>query len=213
MNEIIGRKAEIMRLLRFLAILSFAFLAVSFLIIKQLNYVDYFHKTNEAELFIVKGNYNDALNIYKALFIDYKQVFYMDVHNACVCAIKLGKTKLAVKYAKMLILYGYELEDFEKEPFNLIKNKRFWSNFENDYTILRNEYLQTVDIELREKYYNLFLKDQSIGSRNLISQDSMLYDLSIDISELIEKYGFPDWMTKKDSMIGKLSILSVLSIF
>ena len=173
--------------------------------------ISYFKRINEAEARILKSDYETALIKYQTVFEEYKFNFYKDVHNACICAIKLEKTKEAFDLARKLILSGYELKDFNKEPFDYLKNEILWENFIIDYQNIRDEYLKTIDTALREKYYELFLEDQIAANhedgKTIKEADSMFYNLSVNISYLIEKNGFPDWMTKKDTMSMKLMVM------
>ncbi|MDR2910831.1 MAG: hypothetical protein LBV47_05655, partial [Bacteroidales bacterium] len=145
-------------------------------------------------------------------FKNYPHSFYKDVHNACVCAIKLNRQKEAFEFARMLVLYGYELTDFDKEPFEYLKSKeKLWEKFVSEYLNLRKKYLQTIDEEQRKCYHNIFVVDQSVAhpktDKEYRQSDSVFYDLSIKLSELVKNNGFPNWIINKDTMSIKLVVM------
>ena len=168
------------------SLVVFCSFVVSFLSTQRETYIDYFHKINEAELFIVKDDYQSAFNVYKTTFKNYPHAFSKDIHNALMCAIRLRDANEAFEYAKMMVMQGYEFSFFDKESFGFLKNKKkMWKNFITEYPNIRKEYLKTIDVELREKYYSLFIEDQTVANPNAgydrKQTDSIFYDLSIKV--------------------------------
>ncbi|MDR2910829.1 MAG: hypothetical protein LBV47_05645 [Bacteroidales bacterium] len=198
--------------MKFLFLLLYLTVSYSCINSQEKGYVNYFYETNKAALNILKSDYDAALTVYKSVFKSYPHSFYRDVHNACVCAIKLNKTGEAFEFAQMMVLHGYELFDFDKEPFVYLKNnKKQWRKFTNAYPKYRDKYIETVDRELRERYYALSLNDNLAVEyrldKTIKEQDSLLYNLSVQLTELIEKNGFPNWMMNKDTMSFKLTVM------
>ena len=191
-------------------LLLFSFMACSFVTsgfkIASQDYIDYFHKINVAESLISGSDYEKALSIYNELFLTYPSCFYKDLHNACVCALKLEKYKEASSFASALVTQGYELKDFESPAFDgLRKNEKYWKSFVRNYPKLRSRYEKSLNIPLRNKYLILYEVDQQTASalHGTRMQDSMFYELAISLSGLIKEYGFPLWLQNKDTINPK----------
>ena len=167
------------------------------------DYIDYFQKINSAELLIGSSDYGKALGVYEELIKTYPNHFYKDLHNACVCALKLGRYDEALYLARDLVNHGYELKDFESQAFDSFRNqKKYWSKFLYEYPRLRNQYEKNLNLPLRDKYMALYKIDQLEASapNGIREQDSVLYELAVSLSKLIKEDGFPHWMLNKDTI-------------
>lgn len=174
------------------------------------NYVTYHHRTFNAEKLIAVENYSAALAVYDSIFTEYPHAFYKDLHNACICACKTGQLKKASQYAEKLVLQGYEITDFNNSGFAPLRNdEKLWQKFEKKYPLLRQQYNNGLNHELRTKYYNLFVSDQKAAkSRNSPhSSDSVFYHQAIELSELFQKNGFPALDANKDSLRIKVFVM------
>jgi hypothetical protein len=192
-------------------ILLIVFLVSNFLLKAENNtYVDYFKKINQAELCIADSSYSEALSIYKGVFNSYPHRFYKDIYNATLCAIRISRYEEALKLSEDLVLYGYELKDFESAAFEDFRNNEaYWKSFLSKYGQLRKEYEKAVNLSLRDKWLSLYKIDQQAASHHgdVRLQDSVFYHLAISASNLIKEYGFPDWIAKKDTLNMKLVVM------
>ena len=193
-------------------LLLFLFIACSFVTsgfkIASRDYIDYFHKINVAESLISGSDYEKALSIYNELFLTYPSCFYKDLHNACVCALKLEKYDEALAFASNLVNYGYELKDFESQAFDSFRNqKKQWNKFLSNYPQLREQYEKKLNIPLREKYLVLYEIDQQAASTGTRMQDSLFYELAVSLSKLIKESGFPHWLQINNSINTKFYVM------
>lgn len=168
------------------------------------SYVEYYMAVNQAENLIYDLKYEEALSVYTELLDAYPHIFYKDLHNACLCALKLHNHQLAYELAKNLVMHGYELTDFEDLAFEELRNSEYWTVFLEEYTIIHNNYLSGLDNELREKYIELGQIDQSEEriTRGVDYQDSIFYNQALQFVILIRENGFPRWFINKDDSIN-----------
>ncbi|WP_461640383.1 hypothetical protein [Labilibaculum euxinus] len=177
----------------------------------QLNYINYHKELNQAKLLIAQSKFEEALEIHQQVFKEYPKHFYKDVHNACVCAIRCNKMNKAFELANELVLLGYQLEDFEQSAFDALRNSDQWNFFCKAYPKLRKDYESTVSLNLREKYYQLFLDDQLVASRDEgygdLKNDSSFFVLTKRLKEFYESDGIPNYLHNKDTLNIKYFIL------
>ena len=174
------------------------------------DYIGYFQKINTAESLIGASEYEKAYIIYDELIKTYPSHFYKDLHNACVCAIKLEKYKEALSLAYDLVKHGYELKDFESKAFDSFRNqKKYWNKFLSEYPQLRKQYKKGLNMPLREKYQALYEIDQQAASTkgDIRRQDSIFYNLSVSLSALIKKEEFPNWLQNKDTIFSHFYVM------
>lgn len=172
------------------------------------DYIDYHRMINQAESYIQNENYEKALKIYQTLLKNYHHAFYKDIHNACICAIKLKNFKEAYQQACKLVEYGYEMKDFENEAFKELKKHKLWERFVIIYPKVRQKYIKGLNIDTRNKYLELRKKDIYITEtlKNTQLQDSLYNLISNDLLKEIQSNGFPPFMYKKDSIASKVYI-------
>ncbi|RUT78848.1 tetratricopeptide repeat protein [Ancylomarina longa] len=171
---------------------------------KERDYVAYHHKIIDANFNIINGELDSALAIYEDLFKEYPKHFYKDVHNGCVCAIKLGKFEKALQYAKELVLHGYQEVDFQNDYFTDLRASDSWIQFGKDYSKLRDSYLKNQDKKERNIYHELFLKDQKAADIWGICNRDSLYKVYFKnanrLHTLYSEYGLPKFLLNKDSL-------------
>ncbi|PKQ63556.1 hypothetical protein BZG02_09295 [Labilibaculum filiforme] len=177
----------------------------------QENYIEYHKQVNQAKLQITLENFESALVTYQTVFAQYPKHFYRDVHNACVCAIRCEKYSEAETLAKELVVHGYELEDFEQSAFDAFRNSNKWKSFSSEYTSLRKEYEEGLNVGLRNKYYQLFKEDQMLassgGGYGTLKNDKDFLELSIRLKTYYELDGIPNYVHNKDTLNLKYWIL------
>lgn len=173
------------------------------------DYINYFRRINTAETLIGSSDYGKALVIYDELKKSYPNCFYKDLHNACLCALKLEKYREALSFACDLVKHGYELKDFELPAFDSFKNqKKYWNKFLSEYPRLRKQYEKNLNLPLRDKYDAFYKIDQKVApSSNTRMIDSVFYELACSLSALIKESGFPHWFQNKDTINGHLHVM------
>lgn len=175
------------------------------------NYITYHKKCNTAKLLISNYQFDEALNLYSQIFKEYEKSFYKDIHNACLCAIRCKKFDSALELAEKLVLHGYSREDFESNAFLDFRNSNEWKNFNKKFPKLQKQYNSTLNIDLRRKYYQMFLKDQNIVSTGkgygTKENDGKLIQLSQKLYGEYSINGIPDFLHNKDTMNLKYFIL------
>lgn len=177
---------------------------------KNINYIGYHKSINKADSLIINKNYTDALKIYEKLSGIYPHFFRKDLHNATACAILLRDFGKAEKYALRMVGNGYELSDFEKPVFEEFRKQKEWKSFLAKYDKDRNKYLSKLNQEEREKYSQLFVKDQEIASArqnrqaSFEEQDEGFVHIEKEMLALIDGYGFPASFINKDTLNVKL---------
>lgn len=172
------------------------------------NYFRYHRAIQQAESYIEKGDYAEALSAYNYVFKQYSHVFYCDLHNACLCAIKTKDYETAYQYAKQLVSHGCELTYFNDSVFAPLHASVYWKQFDKEYNGIRNKYLADMDYGLRKEYFDMLHLDQSDRRIKKPEQqaDSIYYIHAIKTIDLIQKNGFPMWFINNDT-INKISIL------
>lgn len=171
--------------------------------IEAQDYIDYFQKINTAESLIGSSEYEKAYAIYDKLIKTYPNCFYKDIHNACLCAIKLEKYEEALSLACDLVKHGYKLKDFESQGFDGLRSqKKYWNEFLSEYPRLQSQYEKSLNLPLRNKFQALYEVDQRVASirNNTRMGDSVFYKLAISLSTLIKEAGFPCWMQNQDTI-------------
>jgi hypothetical protein len=203
-NDLINTRMKT-KIGRFVFFVAYACIACSFQTADK-DYIDYFRKVNVAESFIRDSNYEKALTTYDELIASYPNHFYKDLHNACVCALRLEKYRKALSLASALVGHGYELKDFESSTFDSFRNqKNYWNQFLTDYPGLRQQYEKNLDIPLRNQYIDLYEIDQQVAA---LGQGSKKFPgLALSLSNLIKESGFPHWLQNKDTIQLKLYVL------
>tara|TARA_B110001450_G_C17543228_1_gene449489 strand:+ start:31 stop:924 length:894 start_codon:yes stop_codon:yes gene_type:complete len=109
---------------------------------------------------------------------------------------RIGKKDKALQLIRQLLLNGYEIDQLaNNEAFQNLVGLKEWSQLEKDYQNLHNEYLNSVDLELREKIAEMKRIDQMFRQRGEYDQqksDSIDAINEPELKRIIEKYGYPD---------------------
>lgn len=109
---------------------------------------------------------------------------------------RIGKKDKAFQLIRQLLLNGYEIDQLaNNEAFQNLVSLKEWSQLEKDYQNLHNEYLNSIDLELREKIAEMKRIDQMFRQRGEYDQqksDSIDAINEPELKRIIEKYGYPD---------------------
>lgn len=109
---------------------------------------------------------------------------------------RIGKKDKALQLIRQLLLNGYEIDQLaNNEAFQNLVGLKEWSQLEKDYQSLHNEYLNSIDLELREKIAEMKRIDQMFRQRGEYDQqksDSIDAINEPELKRIIKKYGYPD---------------------
>ncbi|WP_299524074.1 hypothetical protein [Winogradskyella sp.] len=120
-------------------------------------------------------------------------------------AARLGKNKKAFELIRNLILKGDKITYLKDiDAFQNIVNTNQWLELEKDYDSLRNEYLSSINLELREKIREMSRLDQIYNNPKIDGiklSDSMDAINEKELKQIIAEFGYPN-----ESLIGDFKI-------
>ncbi|TAG42661.1 MAG: hypothetical protein EAZ31_05645 [Cytophagia bacterium] len=176
----------------------------------KVNFItEYYPFINKAEIYITKGKFENALEMYQKAFKNSTIGFRRDYENALYCALKIDKINIALEYAKQMAVKGSKLEYFKKiKHFEKLTASNNWIDFEENYD---KYYLKNINIKLRDTLIKMKERDQKYrlmeGSyrkyhKEIKEIDSLNY---IGLVSLFNQYGYPT-----EDMIGGKHITDVI---
>ncbi|MCT4602988.1 MAG: hypothetical protein N4A59_08835 [Marinifilum sp.] len=175
------------------------------------NYISYYKECNKAKLLIVNNQFSEALDLYQQIFLEYDKNFYKDIHNACLCAIRCEKYNIVLELAEKLVLHGYSMDDFKSKAFLSFRESQEWKKFNKAFPKLQKQFKSKLNLDLRRKYYQIFLEDQNIVSNGMgygtEENDRKLIELSKKLHNEYIINGMPNFLHYKDTMNLKYFIL------
>lgn len=120
------------------------------------NFYDYQNHINQAELNLVRGEKENALNIYYTILTTAQGNFCKDIYNAMVLSTELSKTDTFFIFLDMLLPKGLSNEYINNnEEFTLYHGLPEWKEF-----LEKNKNHPNINLSLKEKTDSLFIKDQ-----------------------------------------------------
>ncbi|TAE73322.1 MAG: hypothetical protein EAZ85_07345 [Bacteroidetes bacterium] len=172
----------------------------------KVNFItDYYPFTNKAEIYITKGEFENALEMYQKAFKNNTIGFSNDYENALHCALKIDKINIALEYAKQIATKGFDLNHFKKyKCFEKLINSKEWIDFEKNYD---KYYLKNANKFLIDTLTKMANLDQEYRIKNYPVEEVQKID-STNISNLIsifKKYGYPS-----EDIIGNQHLFSVI---
>lgn len=155
---------------------------------------NYYTFVNQAEICVVNADYKKAILHYEQAFQNKKNPFLVDIHNQALCSALLYQDDLAQENLRLLVAYGYRLEQLMNiDGFNAIIDR----DFKGELRELENAEKMPYDFELRQVYDSLLIADQEFrlleGSYAVYGDTIASIDHSArrKVLELIAKHGFP----------------------
>ena len=157
----------------------------------------YHELVNDAELNICDNNYLIALNKYYEAFKFIKSPFPRDIYHVILLNTYLFKYKDALKYSRNLVKLGLKLEFFNQIPLNNLKSDSIeWNAFLNDYDSLHNNYMENINLDLKDQIIKLHMMDQKnfcnrdpeTGLLPFVLAQDTVFDKCYDI---LKKFGYP----------------------
>lgn len=120
---------------------------------------------------------------------------------------RIGKKEKALELIRLLLLHGYEIDQLaNNDAFTDLVGSVGWTQLENDYENIRQEYLNSIDLDLRKKiammeyndqYHRRLLNEAEYSNEtkkdsiwNIINKTDSINQ--IKLKDIVLKYGFPD---------------------
>lgn len=132
---------------------------------KEVNYIPYYLKVYEADSLYIVGNYQRSYEILDSLFKKYEPINFMGYNEYAIYVqssyLINQKKGIAKKVEKLIAAYGYTKEWFTYDSTSVLSKVYQTANIsEENYQILRQRYLSSIDLELREQVVNMIENDQ-----------------------------------------------------
>src|SRR5690606_3752431 len=192
--------------MRIFAILLFSiFLSCSNEKKTDCNYItDYYPNTVKAEVEFYLGNYDKAYEYYRKAFENCNAIKLGAHHDtdmfAKVC-VELGKNDLALDYIEKTIEKGGTLNEFQSDSiFDKILKSSRGKKIIAEYDKKREEYLNSLNIELRNELQEMIAIDQSLVGKQR-ERDSIFKINDLRLVEIFEEFGYPN-----EQVIGNYGI-------
>lgn len=128
----------------------------------QQDYRTYHEQINEAEEFISKEQFQQALNTYDETFDSYDFVFLRDYKIAAQLALFLDDIEATFEIIRKGIVGGWSLKSLKKNSYlSNLKSEAQWELIVESYPELREKYEQSINNATREEVHKMFKKDQN----------------------------------------------------
>lgn len=121
----------------------------------------YMYFSNKAELLIAQERYQEAVMQYDSAFACWEKPFAADYRNALQCAVTVDNMEKGYRYARALMLLGCDIDFFRKQArLKKFRASKAWRQLIDEYTKLRQAYLERCNWQLRSKLEQLRGRDQ-----------------------------------------------------
>ncbi len=171
----------------------------------QSDYLHYHGETIQAEKKIIKGSYQQALEIYQTLIEQFPFVFLRDQKIAVQLAWKLGKEQAAFEILQQAVANGWTKNSIKKNTFlKPLRQHPQWKNLMIHYDSLRSIYENRLDHQLRAEVRSMSLRDQRKAMGALLKFGSKAQDQYgeekfarhnekhlLRLIEIIQQQGYP----------------------
>lgn len=174
---------------------------------KECSYInDYYQHVYSAEEAYYKGDFQKVVDeMEKATqnceLLNQTQIYEMLKYAEA--SAQIGETDKALSLVRKLIQNGYKIDDLrEEEAFSNLVNTSEWKKIEKEYPKLREEYIASMDLDLRkeimqmvaaDQYHRVLLEDKSLNRDSLfliINKTDSINDSKLQ--HIIETKGYPD---------------------
>lgn len=125
------------------------------------NYLNYYETINKAEIANLDKDFKKSDSLYQVAFGLVDKPFKDDYLLASINSEKLKDWQKSYDYLKNGISYGLTLKRIKKELSKFKKSDQ-WRLLKNEYKSIRNEYLNSLNLTLREELLEMVKKDQAV---------------------------------------------------
>lgn len=161
------------------------------------DYITYNRTINQAESYIVKNNFEDALGKYEEALNYVNYGYAKDYYNAAFIASYVKDTLTTIRYLDSCIVRGVPQKWIKKSSkFDWLKSTDNWNEFIKRIPDLKNKYEARVNSTYSKKLYQIFDKDQKSRSWfNAKFKKKKMREVDEEgfkqLNDLINTYGFP----------------------
>lgn len=165
--------------------------------IQEVNYIPYYLKVYEADSLFIIGNYDRSYEILDSLFKKFEPIdmdIYYEYKTYLVCKHKIKKHIEKREFELLILEFGYDNTQIMNDE-NL-KDTFIKLVSDTDYTNLRNQYLNSLDIALRKEIISMKGQDQKFrmgkrSSEDIKNQNKIDSVNTLKMMDIFEKIGFP----------------------
>ncbi|MFA8437030.1 MAG: hypothetical protein ACEPOZ_21195 [Marinifilaceae bacterium] len=125
------------------------------------NYMSYYQTINRAEIASLDREYQRSDSLYQVAFELVGKPFKDDCLLAAINSEKLNWNEQTYGYLKKGISVGLRIKSIKKH-LSRFKKSGEWKSLKKDYESLREQYLQSLNLALREELMKMVDKDQAI---------------------------------------------------
>lgn len=157
--------------------LSFLLLLISIHTQAQQDYWNYHKAVVKAEEFLAKEQFEDALNIYQALFENYDFIFLREYQVAAQLAVHVGDTEAAFQYIRKGIEGGWSMKYLKGTTYlNPLHDLPEWKQVKADYEQLRAKFIAKKNTEVGQQVQKMIKADQWLALKGLFTFSSNAQD-------------------------------------
>lgn len=142
-------------------ILTLSFLILGLQNLSAKDYFVYYHEINKAELAHLDKDFEKSDSIYQVAFGLVEKPFKDDLLLASINSEQLNNDKKTYEYLKKGVSVGLTLSQIKKK-LSSFKKASEWKLLKKEYKKIRQNYLSTLNLSLREELLQIIKKDQAI---------------------------------------------------
>lgn len=175
--------------------------------VQECNYIENYYQTiYEAEYQYQLQNFEKAFDLYTIAFAKCSPIntlVYNEIGKFTEVAAILGHNNMALDFIEMELRGGYELKWLiQDETYNLLFETKRGKDIIENYQAIRESYLKTVNLDLREEIQEMNRLDQLYRvNNNGIKQDSIDQINTARLIAIFDEYGYPN-----SKILGHFSI-------
>ena len=125
------------------------------------NYLNYYETINKAEIANLDKDFKKSDSLYQIAFGLVDKPFKDDYLLASVNSEKLNDYQKSYEYLKGGISFGLTLKRIKKE-LTKFKKSDHWKILKKEYGTIRNKYLNSLNLKLRDELTKMVKKDQAV---------------------------------------------------
>ena len=125
------------------------------------NYLNYYQIINKAEIANLDKDFKKSDSLYQVAFGLVDKPFKDDYLLASINSEELNDNQKSYEYLKSGISYGLTIKRIKKELSKFKKSDQ-WKLLKKEYESIRSEYLNSLNLTLREELLEMVKKDQAV---------------------------------------------------
>lgn len=187
--------------MKYTFIIFFKILLVQPTFCQENDFFEYHKEVNKAQLKFFENNYKASDSIFTKTFKEFKNGFPTDYLFAANNALKFSDLDQSLNYILNGFKNGLVLENLKKDScYQMLKHEFRTRCFKKKYKLLRKEYVNSLDIQVRKEIYDMVKMDQKYRNSRFSKKpwsvqqsfmkriDSLNFDKLLDICN---DKGFP----------------------